>query len=497
MKKIHKIVNIALIFTLVGVFLLVNTSTYAASNLRTNLRFDNINKTQDVSEVVTGLQHYSSQPSTPLSLDDEGIVKIAEIITAKYNDIPRSIVIDRGVLRVGNIKLATISDADFNCLIHVKEGITENEIVQSFKQFQQKGEFHGKRIKITRDYHRVLLIGPSPRPENSKFGAIHPKGVYRIQYIVLTERDDADVLVCDPNLYDDSQVEEIINRPFDLVGFSSLVKSLMYDVKLMTRVLEKEWAGEALMVIGGMVIAYLNMEEVFRMPVDMAVKGYGESPFLKILDNLGEYKKRKENRLSVFSGITGVAVKGDKKTYSAMPALYTRELFEKAVWGDIRFVPYSEGQDILCELGYWKTALSYKGKRNKGFNFPLSILTSMMTCPGKCIYCSSMSWFVKGFGGEAIKQHNKVFLSPPQIVALIKKGIEEHPEADSVHFSQDTLLANVNYARESALALKNADLGIKGEIKVRPDQVVRNEETLDILYSAGFKKIYIGWEFCV
>ena len=491
----RRITNIALIFMLIEVFLC--NATYAALTLRTNLRFDKINKKQDVKEFNASLQHYSPQPSTPLSLDDEGIVKISEIITAKYNDIPRSIVIDRGVLRVGNIKLATISDTDFNCLIHVKEGITEDEIVQSFKRFQKKGEFHGRNIKITRDYHRVLLIGPTTRPERSKFKAIHPRGVYRIQYIVLTERDDADVLVCDPNLYDDSQVEEIISRPFDLVGFSSLVHSLMYDAKLMTKVLKKEWASEALMAIGGMVIAYLDVEEVFRMPVDIAVKGYGESPFLKILDNLAEYKKRKKNRLSVFSGITGVAVKGDKKTYGVMPALYTQELFEKAVWGDIRFVPYSEGQDILCELGYWKTTQKRKGKVGEGLNFTLNILTSMSICTGKCIYCSSMSRFVEGFGREAIRQHNKIFLSPPQIVALIRKAIEEHPETDSVHWSQDTLLANVGYARKSAFALRDADLGITGEIKARPDQVVRNENTLDILHSAGFKKLYIGWESCV
>jgi radical SAM superfamily enzyme YgiQ (UPF0313 family) len=350
-------------------------------------------------------------------------------------------------------------------------------------------ESHTAVSSVRRDFKRVLLVGPA---NDKNLPKIPPKGVYRIAYYLLTTRDDTDVVVYDPN-YWFKKFPPLLERRYDVVGFSSLFSSFVHDAELMAVFQERyPLLREALHVLGGMTVSDWPPEVLFSTPIELAVNGLGgERVMSEILDHLPQFQATRN--LAVFASLPGVIVRGKPETYGAKPIFYQQVDFKRVVPADFRLVPYAAELDIIGHHGYFRERETPFQPLNEVGLFPLHLLSFQMICQGKCVFCASQSRHILAI----IKQGRQPFvrLAPEDLIVLVKEALRQNPRIDNLRFDEDNFLFDAKAARRFAeLMISHRLRHIPWKIKTRSDHVARDPELMRFLRSAGCYGVDLGFE---
>ncbi|HHT9159692.1 MAG TPA: B12-binding domain-containing radical SAM protein, partial [Candidatus Brocadiaceae bacterium] len=282
-----------------------------------------------------------------------------------------------------------------------------------------------------------------------------PMGLYRIQHW-LKDKHDVDVL--DPNIEEPVSYLEKCGK-YDVIGFSPTKDNLHNDVALMRYA--KKLHPAATLVAGG-VEATCNYQQLLDMDViDYILMGEGEKALEYFLDGKVHLK------LSP-SIIT--------KDYSFSTVLTQQELV-RATSLDLSKLPIKE---------YWQRNATVTGGDILSTNCINLYITNY--CPQGCKFCSTTR-FIR----QAVPAGTSVTALPPrELVNIIKRIMMQVPETKTIYFHDD----NACHNRQNTIEWCN--LAIKEGIKVTYVASSRitdfDEEVLDVMKRAGFRKLSCGIE---
>jgi hypothetical protein len=423
-------------------------------------------------------------------------------LTGRFNGMARSYLLAGQRVRLGNLLISGASGLDLprELLVHVKPGADPKRLAAALEtafSLDTAEPISEPDFVIRNRFARVLLVGPS---NDQNLPKIPPKGVYRIAYWLLTQRDDTDVVVYDPNYWYNAAPDSLFNRPYDLVGWSSLFSSFVHDAEQMAS-LQGKYPGvrNALQVLGGMSATHWDPESIFKAPVSLAVKGFsGETAMGQIIDRLPVFAKDKD--LSVFAPLDGTMVRGRPETFSKLPVFYDQQVFAEVIQADHRLVPFEGEQDIIGHHGYFRQKENLFLPLNEVGRYPLHLLSFQLICKARCVFCSSAAQNFKAARHLAVIQHRPkisphVKISPRDLVAVLEEAIAAHPRLDNIRYDEDNFLSDPKAARELCRLL--IDHGLQSypwKIKARVDQIARDPQLIGELRRAGCYGADLGGE---
>ncbi len=411
---------------------------------------------------------------------------------ARFPGLSKSFLFFGRQVRLGNLLITKDSglEVEYETLVHVRPGADHRKLAAAIRAGEEVAE---ETFAVRPAFNRVLLIGPAG-DLNLVETKIPPKGVYRIAYHLLTRRDDTDVVIYDPNYWTGSDLP-VLERPYDIVGISSLFFSFVHDAETLARLHARyPRTRSALHVLGGMTATHWDAETIFRLPIELAVKGFGgERALSEIIDQLPEYRRTMD--LTVFSRLNGVMVRNRPGTFHPLPRFYTQEDFSHAVHADHRFVPFDPEQDIAGYAGYFPPKAEEFRPLNEVGVFPLHLLSFQMICRGRCIFCSSMS---KQYL-EILRQNKQspvVRIAPEDLIEIIKEAKRQNPRIDNVRFDEDNFLFDPRAARRFGELMIQTGLNkvLPWKMKTRIDHVAKNPELVAFLRKAGLFGVDLGIE---
>lgn len=315
---------------------------------------------------------------------------------------------------------------------------------------------------------KVLLIGP--QQEQFKVGQYTSPsyGIYRLASWV---KDKADVTVIDPTLNMDLLNKIINEETFDIIGYSILQPSIESSIKTIFDVSKKQ--PSALHIAGGQGAAFNAKDILDKTSVQVVVKGYGEFALEEIIDK------------GVSTEIPGIIT----KNYETIQKKMTAEDFSNISLNvDLSIIPYNE---------YWNKVLKTYNSNilnsTKTNNLVKTIrLSTTNYCSVGCIHCSSTN-FLKENLNDVITLPQVLSLSAENIVNLIEKSIEAHPEVEAFYFNDDDFTKNKKRLEQFCKISKEKFNSKYNYLCLsRVDNV--DDESLKMMAEAGFKVIFYGVE---
>lgn len=254
-----------------------------------------------------------------------------------------------------------------------------------------------------------------------------PMGIHRIaSYLRVFGHD---VQVHDTNLMGVQALYDIVrSQRFDFIGASPLDDTWQNDKTVIRRL--KAIAPDSIFLAGGQSASFMP-EVVFRdSPVDIIVRGWGEFALQKMLDMYDPAVPL----LDQFGGIAGLYIKTpDVQTQVCDP--YTQDEFsEISSTFDFAAVPYGKYWAFMRDV-YDDDQLYIM--RNRSMVKTIRLITTSH-CNAGCRFCSSTN-----FLDNATGQHQRVLRLPvDDIMALMKKAIEAHPQVEAFYFNDDNFMTS-------------------------------------------------------
>lgn len=280
-------------------------------------------------------------------------------------------------------------------------------------------------------------------------------GLYRIASYLSPEHN---VVVYDPNMGGDPyKYLKLKAKAFDIVGFSLTHATLEYDLSLMWCVRK---ANKKCIIVAGGEEATFNADLVEEnSPVDVIVLGEGEKAMAAVCEG------------TVTEGRVQMPLGGE---------------FRDATFDiDFASIPYE---------AYWQLL----EERNQNFEETRTVrLFASNLCPWGCLFCSATNFLSYAYG----EQPERISIEAEDLLILIKKIIEAHPDVRTIFFQDDNFIIG-EAGKERVLKLCEGimESRAKGEI---PDAVKFMLETrvdtvtkpiLESLAGAGFRLVFYGVE---
>lgn len=332
------------------------------------------------------------------------------------------------------------------------------------------------------DIIKILLISPY-KNEPLRVGQYlaPPIGIYRIKSY-LKKKIACDVDVYDPNLDSIEGLENLVaKKRYDIIGFSVLHPTLKNDMLLMDKL--RLLSPGPLFVAGGQGAAFNHALLLKKPHIDLIIRGFGELPMLEISKRLSS----KGSLIERFGDIPGLIFLYDKKLFFTKSPL-------KCSNDDFKEISMSfDFKDVLFEK-YWEYMEQvYQEKdlfmmKNDGMLRTIRLMTSSH-CPKGCSICSSTNFL--NFEGKPV---SPLMLDYEEILILIEKALEFHPQTTSIYFCDDDFIQD----KKRVIGLCNKIQFSEKLKKINFSCLTRvdrlDDELLLSLKSANFKFIILGVE---
>jgi len=327
---------------------------------------------------------------------------------------------------------------------------------------QTLGEFIEKEIRMSKE---VLLVGSYNRINKfldteaqmylKKVFSAPSLGLHRIASYL---RPEHNVVVYDPNMGGDPyKYLKSKAKAFDIIGFSLTHAILEYDLSLMWCVRK---ANKGCVIVAGGEEATFDaslLEE--HSPANIIVMGEGEKAMAAICEGAVT-----EGRVQMPLG---------------------NEFRDATFAVDFASIPYETYWQLLEE-------------RNKNFEETRTVrLFTSNLCPWGCLFCSATNFLSYAYG----KQPKHISLGAEDLMILVKRIVEAHPDARTIFFQDDNfIMGEAGEERVFKLCAGILESREKGEIpdtirfmcETRVDTVTK--PILESLASAGFRLVFYGVE---
>ncbi len=312
----------------------------------------------------------------------------------------------------------------------------------------------------------VLLISPHSTAGNNESRYVSPAlGVNRIAGWL--NADGHHTVTFDPNLpdLDDKclSLEWILDRKWDIIGFSVLEDTLFQDIQNMW--LARQINSDALFVAGGIEAQYNYQTILDKTPCTIVVLGEGEKPMLDLCEDKPLHK------------IPGIVFKNKAKALKP-------ESFETAnnliAWEDINYE------------AYWDYYMKKYGK-DVDDQIMQQIHTirvfSRNRCPFECKFCSSTNQLPDATG----KNITSAGMSIDGLIKIIKRIKGSHRMVRTIYLTDDDFCLNKSYVIEFCQTVIREGLNdLSYMCFARINDITA--EMLKWMKKAGFRRLNIGIE---
>lgn len=225
--------------------------------------------------------------------------------------------------------------------------------------------------------------------------------------------------------------ENIVWKPWDIIGFSILDATIEYDIAKINKA--RELCGYKTLLIGGGSQATLNYQTLFdKSQLDMVILGQDPFALLNIAN---------EKQISLFDPheATGIVLRRHAKPVTGEE------------WTD--WIYELDFQAMHQDLYWKKTACLYDNPQFQDINTFRLFMHNF--CPVNCSYCT-LTGLQRSATGKPTKA---VGLAGNDTVAIIKRVLEKYPDTHQVFFCDDDFMLTPQWERgftEAVIAAKEA-----------------------------------------
>ena len=297
----------------------------------------------------------------------------------------------------------------------------------------------------------VLLINvPTSRKYKREFASVSsmpPLGMMYIASHLQKRKYNVKIIDMAVDFFDKNRfINMLKSENPKIIGISSYVES-WNPIKTITRVI-KDILPNTIITAGGPFATFCYNQLLNETPVDYITFSEGEYVFANLADSLIRDKIEIDK-------VNGIAFKKD---------------------GEIFLTEHNNRIENLDELEFPNRDLIDLNK----YVYPITISTAR-GCPGKCMFCSSKSYW-----------GNKIaFRSPENIIKEVLQMKEKY-SINMFFIIDDTFTINVSRAIKFCKLLNETNEKFIWGCESRAD--VASIELLNSLYSAGCRKIQFGME---
>jgi len=329
----------------------------------------------------------------------------------------------------------------------------------------------------------ILLIAPFKGPIGIKDMFAAPCfGLYRIKCYIEEKFPETRVDVIDPNI----EKVDFNSKSYDFIGFSLTHTTLEYDLGLVHRA-KKEAPGSILMA-GGIEATFIADWLIKTTPMDFVVLGEGE----EVLENILCCYNSSSGLKSIMN-VAGVVIRNKQDRALARSLDQNRFSYISSLV-DFSKIPYKM---------FWRAnARQYREPDSCVIN-AIRMFTGNY-CPHNCTFCSSTNFLDYAYSGDygRIKKTKVVSLKPEQILNMILRALEAHPQTKTIILDDD------NFAMSTKRLLKACDLILDAKAQKRvPEELTficqaridnfrssASSGLLALMKKAGFRMIMYGVE---
>lgn len=310
---------------------------------------------------------------------------------------------------------------------------------------------------------RVLLCAPFTKGDLfSGRWVVPPTGLWRIASYLKKYGHRCDVY--DVNKPGAEPIEKVLEKGYDIIGFSVLEATIEYDLSMIYKV--KKLCPDALIIVGGSGGALRYQFILDNAPVDIVVLAEGEYPVLMLCE---DFK---------WQDIDGIVFKRQAKILS-----------QEDFW------EISKDLDIgsMNVEKYWeRTAGLYDNPDYDEINTFRLFTTNY--CSMGCNFCTLTRWRQCASGSKV----PIVALTAEQIISMIKKVLIEHKDVRQIFFDDDDFFLLKGRGKEFCeKIIKEKELGRIPEYLKFICLTNINRIDLDnigLMAKAGFRVLSIGAE---
>lgn len=245
------------------------------------------------------------------------------------------------------------------------------------------------------------------------------------------------------------------NRP-EILGIYCNLLTRINIVKIIRFIRKEETLENTIIILGGPDIRY-HTENYLAGGANFCVIGEGEETLRELITQL-------EAGISDFSGIHGIAYKGDKGDVISTQARPFIKNIDDLPFPDFDQVP------LLHYFHAWK----------KHHGFSSMTVSTMRGCPYTCKWCS------KAVYGNSYRRR-----SPEKVVMELAR-LNELYHPDQYWFVDDVFTISKKWMQDFLHHLQKNNLKIRYECITRADKM--DEETVNLLKETGCFKVWIGGE---
>lgn len=313
----------------------------------------------------------------------------------------------------------------------------------------------------------ILLIAPNMSRNSSGTKWLSPGlGIYRIAGYLNKYGHHAecfDTSLFEPETKADSYTKKITERDWDIIGFSVLEESLIYDIQHMN--IAQELSPRSLLVAGGIEAQYNYQNILDKSSCRICVLGEGEKPMLDLANGVA------------FQDIPGIVFRNPAIPLSE--ELF-RDVSEAVPYEDM---PYEDYWDHYCRM--YEGALS---PENDEKIHTVRIFTRNY-CPMGCKFCCSTRQLEDASGGKKVKP---VDIIGDSLVRIILRVIKSHPRVKTIYFTDDNFCLDLEKVRSFCKKMIDLKPGVRFICFSRLDHL--DESTIILMKQAGFRVVNTGLE---
>ena len=281
-------------------------------------------------------------------------------------------------------------------------------------------------VQVASQFSRILFVAPDFKRFN-KFVS-PPLGLERIAAFLRNQNTSVDIEILDPNLLPDREIffeqDYLLNRGYDIIGFSTLTPTLKNDTQHLVRIAGQLKAGKKPIFVMGNFGVLLGAEKLFSaLPqLDLLFWGAGEQPMLTLLQDLQQSASISQTSelAKLFNALSNkhpeaIATRSNQRQFypgRRFPAITKGQLDELQVLIDYYAIRYET---------YWTTYAGLpEAQRDITFH------TSNTSCPMRCLFCATPKGALS-------------FVAIDQVVAMFEHARLAYPEVHYFSFTDDNL----------------------------------------------------------